>query len=190
MARLRLGRTLSLLGLAACVLLCAGCPPDYGETPFSCTSKSPACPEGYVCLSGVCHREGVKPPPFDARGDKPWQPPSDSRSDGGPFDLSGPLDHYTGMEPIATVPDLPAGLSCRQINDCYGTCNKNDQPCYDACFAKGSPDGKAKMAAMENCEDQAMQNACYNACYYRSQQACWNCLDYVCASPIAACFPA
>ena len=161
-----------------------GCVSDYGETPFAC-AKSSACPEGYRCVNQVCRREGTTPPPppGDAKIDQPnWPPHSDAAPDVWTSD-----QYVYKKEGIATFPDLPGGLSCKEIDACYGTCPPSNQACFETCFQKGSPDGKAKMDALEKCDNLAWNGTCYNACNFGSQATCNTCLDTACAKQLAAC---
>lgn len=177
-----------LVALLVCALVSA-CRQDYGDAPFAC--KSGVCPEGYECVSQICRRQGVLP--RDARVEKPWPPATDLYRDDlkttWPSDLKvGPKD-LSRKEGIATFPDLPPGLTCAQIYACYSKCATKDTPCFDACFAAGSPDGKAKANALDACDQKAWSTTCYNACNYYPPATCDACIDTACAAQVAACFP-
>jgi hypothetical protein len=172
--------------LLACALVSA-CQQDYGDAPFAC--KSGVCPEGYQCVSQICRRQSA--PPRDARVEKPWPPASDLYRDDQTTtwvpDLQVGLEDLARKEGIATFPDLPSGLTCAQIFDCYDKCAPKE--CFDACAALGSPDGKAKAAALRACDQNAASTTCYNACTYYPPATCYTCLDNACAAQVAACFP-
>jgi hypothetical protein len=46
-------------------------------------------------------------------------------------------------------------LACGAIVDCIDACGDTDQACADACVAKGSPDGQAKVTSLAQCIDEA-----------------------------------
>jgi hypothetical protein len=168
-------------------ILAAGCLPDYGEAPFACVESS-LCPPVYPCVDMVCRRGAT--PAAGAVGRE--GAPDTALADHSPHREATLVDHSPHRESatvdVARIIDLPGGLTCKQIDDCYGTCNPSDTACFNACFAKGSPDGKAKMSALEGCEDSAAVTVCAYACNI-SQQACYACLDQACAAQIGACFP-
>jgi hypothetical protein len=176
------------LSLLLAVALCSACLPEYGDAPFAC-SQSSLCPEGYRCVDQVCRRASAAP---DARpADRPPAPPADAARDAGGAREAAIADkQHAGKERIAAdiakLVDLVGGLSCKQIDDCYRGCGS--QSCADACYNKGSPDGKAKMSALFACEDLAFKTTCDYACTYRPKQACDSCIDQACAAQRAACF--
>ena len=68
-------------------------------------------------------------------------------------------------------------LSCGGILDCIGLCAAADQGCADACLAKGSPDGQAKVTALANC---IQANSCSDVA----------CLQTSCSAELTACVDA
>lgn len=52
----------------------------------------------------------------------------------------------------------PPSTSCQQTLDCMFACTMGDTPCQNACYARGSVDGNAKLLAFAECVDAKMCN--------------------------------
>jgi hypothetical protein len=75
-----------------------------------------------------------------------------------------------GTTPPARAPDL----NCLQIISCAVECPEGDEACIDACAAKGTPDGVAKVEAFAQCidEQQCTDSACAEEKCADSIEAC------------------
>jgi hypothetical protein len=83
-------------------------------------------------------------------------------------------------------PDLDPS-SCRAIDSCLYGCSTTDKSCIDACLAPGSTDAKAKLTAMNACQQTQIQGPCASSCAALDLR-CGLCMDPACAKEIAACF--
>lgn len=88
-------------------------------------------------------------------------------------------DTTAGAGEVATPPSPSAppagGLGCLELFQCYDQCSENDNACYNACWAQGSPQGQQTENAIWGC---AQQNDCQD----------WQCVEQSCGTQLQACF--
>lgn len=67
-----------------------------------------------------------------------------------------------------------SALTCTGILECASKCADGDQPCEDACVAKGSPDAKAAVEDIVTCSTQnsCADEACFKANCSKELAAC------------------
>jgi hypothetical protein len=129
----------------------------------------------------------------------PGQSPTKSRADSGPGSSpSSDLGSYVPPAADGYVPPASGDLggspssttgtkTCAEVDACMLACAQGDTACMDACFKQGTADAQAKMTALEQCDNQAVQGTCKTQCATPSSQQCSQCMQAACSAQLTAC---